>query len=166
MITLPAGRLYLTPEGGAEEYLGETDGADIEVSSKVDEAWKPGRGGLVLADAAPYRADTVITVRCLDSRDLVMEMGLMLQRDTSVPGRVRLIPRSDLSVGAVVALRHAPAPASGHGRSLYVARALCLPNGKVPLKRKAQAGDVQAVDLQFRVMAVDLGPDFYFEELL
>lgn len=162
--TIPAGKLYATPAGGTEVYLGDTDGADIEATPSLEERWKPGRGGLVLAEAYPYKSEVVIVARCQESTNFALEHGLMLQRDLSIPGKVRLIPRLDLSSGATVALRHAPAPVTGRSRALHVARALCLPHGKVPLKRRAGQGDVQAVELMFRVLAAEDGVDFWFEE--
>lgn len=169
-LTLPAGKIYLTPVGGSEAYIGLTDGADIDAGTpQVDERWEARGGKLVLADAKVVRADTVVTVTCLESRDVVLAHGLLLVRDTETdPEAVRLIPRPDLSEGAIVALRHAADPAQGRARSLHVTRALCLPNGPVRLKRGQQGDNLQTVPLRFRVMwsGDDAIPDFYFSEPL
>jgi hypothetical protein len=174
-VTLPVGKIYLTPWDGAalgeEYYVGRTDGAEIDPQVQTDEAWAPRGGKLVLREVATIKSDTIITVRCLESRDDVLALGLLCQVDTTHPDEVRLIPRSDLSAGAVVMLRHAAAVTQGRVRSLIVSRALCLPNGKVLLKRGESGEKVQVVELKFRVLAAEFHgaagqPDFYFSEAI
>jgi hypothetical protein len=166
-ITLPAGQFYLTPAGGSEAYIGQTDGADIERQVlQVEERWAGEGAQLYLAEALPIRAETVITVRCQESRDGVLALGLMAAVDESTAGITRIVPRADLSAGAVVALRHAASPTHGRARSLHVARTLVLPNGPVRLKRSAGGGELQVVDLRFRVLrASGEGLDWWFEEV-
>lgn len=166
-ITVPAGKIYLTPSGGTEYYLGETDGAEIEVQPEVEERWLGVGSRVVLADVVPVSAETIITVKCLEARDGPLGLGLMAYRDTATPGQVRLYPRTDLATGALVSLTHAADPVAGRARTLRVMKCLVLPNGPIRLKRTAQGDELQTVELKFRVLyAGSSSPDWWFEEVV
>lgn len=165
-ITVPAGKIYLTPLNGTEYYLGETDGAEIERLPEVEERWQGVGSQVVLADVVPVSAATIITVKCLEARDGPLGLGLMADRSTTTPGLVKLVPRSDLATGAVVALRHAADPVAGRARTLKVTKALVLPDGPIRLKRSAQGDELQTVELRFRVLyAGGSTPDWWLEEV-
>ena len=118
-ITVPAGKLYVTPlPSGTYYYLGETDGAEIERLPEVEERWLGVGSQVVLADVVPVSAETIITVKCLEARDGPLGLGLMAGRNTATPGLVKLIPRTDLATGALVSLTHVGDPVAGRARTL------------------------------------------------
>lgn len=155
-ITLPAGKIYVAPVGttpveSANYYLGQTDSADIEVRVTTEERWAGTENGLALDEVFVTGTETIVTVRCLESRDAVMGMGLMADAAT-VSGVTTVQPRASLLTGGRYALWHIPNVAVGRARTFHVRKALALPNGPIRLKRGAGGETLQVVELRFRVL--------------
>jgi hypothetical protein len=155
-ITLPAGKIYVAPVGttpvaDAQYYLGQTDGADIDAQPKIEERWSGTSNGLLLDDVFPIATDVLVTVRCIESRDNVLGMGLMADY-TLVSGAMRFTPRAALLTGGRFAFWHIPDPVFGRARQLHVRKAIALPNGPIRLKRGANGEKLQVVELRFRVL--------------